>query len=45
MPPPPGQEFRPRLVREGEPEDVKPRVPMARILVALMAFGISRVLR
>ena len=37
--------FLPRLVRETEREIRKPRVPMARIFVAMMAFGLSRLVR
>ena len=39
------REMRPKFVPEFVPEEKKPRVPMARIFVALLAVGISRFLR
>jgi hypothetical protein len=36
---------RPRLVKEAAPEERKPRIPVARIFVALAAFGVARFLR
>jgi hypothetical protein len=43
-PPPPVPEI-PRAAKEPEPEPRKPRVPMARIFGALLAFGFSRFLQ